>query len=119
MPTQMPKKGSAFVDHRLVQGIDHARHGIEAGAAISIGADARQDDAGGFEDDFGGIGHDNVVARSRQRRRLPQGPFSRVEVAGAVIDQRDLCHARVLAGLRAQEKVFRVTGVVLPCGKAG
>ena len=41
------EEGLAALDHLALQGIDHARHAVEAGAAVGEGADARQHDAVG------------------------------------------------------------------------
>ena len=47
MPTQMPRKGLASLDRRLVDRLPHAGDGARPAAAIGIGADAGQHDAVG------------------------------------------------------------------------
>ena len=67
MPTQMPRKGLPR-DHRALQGIDHARHAIEAGPAVGEGADARQYDAIGVGHFARARRHQHAVIHARLAR---------------------------------------------------
>ena len=80
----------AAAAHGLLQRLDHAGHGVEPGAAVGEGADARQHDAVGREHRVGIAGDDDrhrrrPASRAARSKRL----VGRVQVARAVVDDGD------------------------------
>ncbi len=83
----------ALAAHRLLQRLDHAGHRIEPAPAIGEGADARQHDAVGAAHRVGiARHHDRLIVAALARRALER-LGGRVQIARAVIDDRD-AHVR-------------------------
>ncbi len=76
-------------DRRLLDRLDHAGHGVEAGAAIGIGADAGQHDAVGGAHAFGIGGQVDLGGDARFARGALERLGRRAQIAGAVVDDRD------------------------------
>ena len=83
------EEGLAALDHLALQGIDHARHAVEAGAAVGEGADARQHDAVGSGHVARARRHQHAVVRARLARGALEGFRGGAEVARSVIDDGD------------------------------
>ena len=86
--------------HRLMKGVHHARHRVEAAAAIGEGADARQHDAVGAGDAVR-IGRDlDRDPEASLARRALKSLGGRMEVARTVIDEGDAHRGRSASGNR-------------------
>ena len=110
MPTQMPRNGRPLLAHRLVQRLDHAGHRIEAVAAIGEGADARQHHAVGAAHRVGIAGdHDRLVEPALARGALER-LGGRVQIAGAVIDDRDASSRRSRLREQAEHALAAAAG---------
>ena len=83
------EEGLAALDHLALQGIDHAGHAIEAGAAVGEGADARQHDAVGVGDVARARRHQHAIVHARLARGAFEGFCGGAEVARSVIDDGD------------------------------
>ena len=79
----------ATLTHRLLQGVDHSRHGIEAAPAIGKGADAGQHDTIGTRYDGGILRHRDRLIETRLMRRTLERLCGRMQIAGTVIDNGD------------------------------
>ena len=77
MPTQMPRNGLPRSITSRCSDLDHARHAVEAGAAVGEGADARQHDAVG-RGDLARVGGDQHA-----RRRVPASRAARSKALAA------------------------------------
>ena len=73
----------------LLEGLDHASHRVEAGAAIGERTDAGEHDALRGKHLRGVAGDDDRHIKPRLARRPLERLVGRVQVARAVIDNRD------------------------------
>src|SRR5580692_225925 len=78
----------ALLPHRLVQRSDHAIHRVEAAPAIGKGAYTRQHDTVRLRHHRGIVGHHDGLAEAGLVRGALERFCSRVQVTGAVIDDR-------------------------------
>ncbi len=93
------ERPAAFVD-ALVDRLDHPVDGIEMPPAVGEGAVARQHDPVGARHHIG-VGRDcDRLARPALADRILERLLGRVEVAGAVVDDRDAHGAAPGAGKR-------------------
>ena len=83
------EEGLAALDHRALQGVDHARHAVEAGAAVGEGADARQHDAVGVGHLARVRRHQHAIVRAGLARGALEGFRGGAEVARSVVDDGD------------------------------
>ena len=83
------EEGLAALDHFALQGVDHAGHAIEPGAAVGEGTDAGQHDAVGRRDLARACGDQHAVVDAAFARGAFEGLGGRAQVARAVIDDGD------------------------------
>src|SRR4051812_14860627 len=83
------EEGPTFFAHGLVQRIHHAGHGVEPAAAICEGTDTGQHDAIGRAHRIRIVGHQNRLIVTGLARRAFEGFRRRVQIARAVVDDRN------------------------------
>ncbi len=79
----------AAAAHRLFQRLDHAGNGVEPAPAIGEGADAGQNDVLGARDVLRAPGHLDFAREARFARGALERLVGRVQIARAVVDDRD------------------------------
>ena len=85
----MPKNGRPFVDHRFLKRLNHAVDRIEPAAAVGKGADARQHHAVRRRHRARIVGYDDRLIEAGVAGGAFEGFRRRVQIARAVIDDRD------------------------------
>ena len=83
------RETAALFAHRFVQRLDHAGDRIEPAPAIREGTDAGQHDAVGGAHLLGIVGHEDGLIVAGLARRALEGFRRRVQIARAVVDDRD------------------------------
>ncbi len=92
---------AAIVADGAGQGFCQAGHCEQSALAVGVGADARQDDAIGGRDVFGARCHEDLRRRFALSRGALESLCSRMQIAGAVVDDGDALH--VNSGSRRKE----------------
>ena len=89
MPTQMPRNGRALAMATSSTASTMPGNGVEPGAAIGIGADARQHDAVGGAHAIGVGGQLDLGRDAGFARGAFESLGRRAQIAGAVVDDGD------------------------------